>query len=132
MQILKNILIHFRRPAAESIIVEPRLTNIIDETYQACLSEVAKPKEQQSNQVKRIYEAHTQLEMETKISEILTPIDQKSEVKIIFQSVENLHKACPTSKGDWYFTGNYPTPGGNKVVNKAFINYFEGNNQRAY
>ncbi len=118
--------------AAIKLLKEKNLTNIIDETYQACLAEVAKPKEQQSNQVKRIYEAHTQLEMETKISEILTPIDQKSEVKIIFQSVENLHKACPTSKGDWYFTGNYPTPGGNKVVNKAFINYFEGNNQRAY
>lgn len=60
------------------------------------------------------------------------PEDIKAEVKIIFQSVENLHKACPKNLGDWYFTGNYPTVGGNKVVNKAFINFYEGNNKRSY
>lgn len=118
--------------AAVELLKDKGKTHILEDTYRQCIQEVRLPKEQVTNRVKQIYAAHTQEEMETKISEILTPIGQKSEVQIIFQSVENLHKACPNSRGDWYFTGNYPTPGGNKVVNKAFINYFEGNNQRAY
>jgi amidophosphoribosyltransferase len=63
---------------------------------------------------------------------LLTPEDCKAEVEIVFQTIEGLHKACPNHTGDWYFTGNYPTPGGNKVVNQAFINYYEGNSKRAY
>ena len=71
-------------------------------------------------------------EISDKITELLSSHLEKRDVKIIFQTIENLHKACPNSTGDWYFTGNYPTPGGNKVVNKSFINYIEGINKRAY
>jgi amidophosphoribosyltransferase len=71
-------------------------------------------------------------EINDKIAQLLTPSDLKAKVKIIYQRIEGLHQACPDHKGDWYFTGNYPTPGGNKVVNQAFINYMEGRNQRAY
>jgi amidophosphoribosyltransferase len=84
------------------------------------------------NLVKRIYEPFTDEEISNKITELLRPSNIQAETKIIYQTVENLHKACPDHTGDWYFTGNYPTPGGNKVVNKAFINYMEGNNERAY
>lgn len=118
--------------AAVELLKDKGQHHILEETYQQCLEEVQLPKEKVVNRVKQIYAPHTQAEMEAKISEILKPIGQKSEVEIIFQSVEKLHEACPNSKGDWYFTGDYPTPGGNKVVNRAFINYFEGNNQRAY
>ena len=84
------------------------------------------------NFVKEIYEPFTYDEISKKISELLTPDETKAEVEIIYQTVENLHKACPNHTGDWYFTGNYPTPGGNKVVNSAFINYIEGKSARAY
>ena len=84
------------------------------------------------NFVKEIYDPFTAEEISDKISELLSDESIKAEVKIIFQPVENLHKACPEHLGDWYFTGNYPTVGGNRVVNRAFINFYEGNNERAY
>jgi amidophosphoribosyltransferase len=71
-------------------------------------------------------------EISDKIAEILSVHVNTSKVKIIYQSIENLHQACPNHTGDWYFTGNYPTPGGNRVVNNAFINFYEGNKKRAY
>ena len=70
--------------------------------------------------------------MQLQIVELLTPLGTKAQVEIIYQSISDLHNSCPNHQGDWYFTGNYPTPGGNKVVNKAFINYIEGKNSRAY
>lgn len=82
--------------------------------------------------MKAIYEPFTDDEVSAKIAELLKPVDIKAEVKIVYQTVDNLHKACPNNTGDWYFTGNYPTPGGNKVVNRAFMNYIEGNTNRAY
>jgi amidophosphoribosyltransferase len=82
--------------------------------------------------VKHIYEPFSNDEISARIAQLLTPSTMKAEVEIIYQTVENLHVACPNHTGDWYFTGNYPTPGGNKVVNKAFMNWVEGNNQRAY
>jgi amidophosphoribosyltransferase len=82
--------------------------------------------------VKEIYAPFTDEQISKKIAQLLTPESIKAEVDIIFQSVENLHKACPNHLGDWYFTGNYPTPGGNKVVNKAFMNWKEKKNERAY
>ena len=106
--------------------------NIIDEVYQKCKSQEHLPKEQIKNYVKELYALYTDDEISKKIAEMLKPADSKSDVKVVFQTVENLHIACPNHKGDWYFTGNYPTPGGNKVVNKAFINYIEGSNERAY
>ena len=84
------------------------------------------------NCVKEIYKPFTPAEISTKIVELLKPEDIKTEVEIIFQGIEELHQACPNHKGDWYFTGDYPTVGGNKVVNKAFMYYLEGNNKRAY
>ena len=84
------------------------------------------------NYVQDIYKPFTAEEISVKISELLTPVGTKAEVEIIYQSISDLHASCPDHKGDWYFTGNYPTPGGVKVVNKAFMNYIEGNNVRAY
>jgi amidophosphoribosyltransferase len=96
------------------------------------LEQVSLPKEQIKNYVKGIYEPFAYEEVSKKIAELLTPKNINAEVEIIYQTVENLHKASPDHKGDWYFTGDYPTPGGNKVVNKAFINWKEGKNVRAY
>ena len=84
------------------------------------------------NHVKAIYDLFSAQEISDKITELLSSHLEKRDVKIIFQSIENLHKACPNSTGDWYFTGNYPTPGGNRVVNTAFVNFLEGNKKRAY
>ena len=85
-----------------------------------------------TNVVKEIYELFTTEQISKKIAELLLPEGIHAEVEILYQSIAGLHNACPNNKGDWYFTGNYPTPGGNKVVNKAFINYMEGKNVRAY
>ena len=84
------------------------------------------------NVVKQIYKPFTAEEISSKIAQLITPAGVDIPVDVIFQSIEDLHKACPNNLGDWYFTGNYPTPGGNKVVNKAFINYMEGKNVRGY
>ena len=90
------------------------------------------PKEEVVNYVKGIYNPFTPEEISAKCVELLKPEDIKAEVEIIFQGIDELHQACPNHKGDWYFTGDYPTPGGNKVVNKAFMYYVEGNPNRAY
>jgi amidophosphoribosyltransferase len=82
--------------------------------------------------VRRVYKPFTTDEISQKIAELITPEDIDFPVEVIFQTIEDLHASCPTNTGDWYFTGNYPTPGGNKVVNKAFINYIEGSNSRGY
>ena len=84
------------------------------------------------NQVRAFYEPFSPQEISDKIAELLSPPDIQAEVQIIYQTIENLHQACPKNLGDWYFTGDYPTPGGNRVVNRAFINFYEGKNQRAY
>jgi amidophosphoribosyltransferase len=84
------------------------------------------------NYVKDIYKPFTAVEISTKIAQLLAPPNLKADLKIVYQSLENLHEACPKNLGDWYFSGNYPTPGGNRVVNTAFINWKEGKNQRAY
>ena len=88
--------------------------------------------QRKKNCVKEIYDNFSDEQISDKISELLSDEDVNAEVKIIFQPVENLHKACPKNLGDWYFTGDYPTAGGNRVVNRAFINFFEGNKERAY
>ena len=84
------------------------------------------------NVVKEIYDPFNDEQISLKISSMLKEKDIKAGVHVIYQSIDNLHIACPDDLGDWYFSGNYPTPGGNKVVNQAFINYFEGSNKRAY
>ena len=119
--------------AAVALLVERGMGNVLDETYEACLKELVKPLSNDiKNPVSAIYEPFSADEISDKISELLTPEGMGAEVKIIFQSIEGLHKACPNHTGDWYFTGNYPTPGGRRVVNKAFVYFMEGRTDRAY
>ena len=105
---------------------------IWQEVYSKCKEQVNLPKEEMINHVQDIYKPFTAAEISKKISELLTPKGTKAKVEIIYQSISDLHASCPDHKGDWYFSGNYPTPGGVKVVNKAFMNYIEGINARAY
>lgn len=118
--------------AAIALLKERGMEHIIEEVYTDCLEQLALPRIRQKNAVRKIYSPFTADEISAKISEMLTPASINTEVEIIYQTIENLHAACPNNTGDWYFTGNYPTPGGNKVVNKAFINWKEGKNERAY
>ncbi len=106
--------------------------HLLDEAYKACKEMLLLPKEKNKNLVKPLYDIFTDDELTAKISEIIKPAGINAQVQVIYQTIENLHQACPHNLGDWYFTGNYPTPGGNKVVNRAFVNYMEGNNARAY
>ncbi|GIM50901.1 amidophosphoribosyltransferase [Capnocytophaga stomatis] len=106
--------------------------NIVDEVYKKCIAQVNLSDDKVINYVKEIYTPFTDEEITDKITELLLPKDYPIDVKIIFQSVANLHKACPQNLGDWYFTGDYPTNGGNRVVNRAFINFYEGKKDRAY
>lgn len=118
--------------AAIALIKETGQLEVIENVYRKCKEQENLPKEQIKNYVKEIYTPFGYEEISRKISELLTPVDINTEVEIVYQTVENLHAACPNNKGDWYFTGDYPTPGGNKVVNKAFMNWYEGKNERAY
>jgi len=118
--------------AAITLLKETDQENIINEVYRKSKAQQGFPKEQIVNYVKDIYAKFSVEEISNKIAQLLKTPDIKAEVKIVYQSVENLHKACPRHLGDWYFTGDYPTPGGNKVVNTSFINFIEGKNQRAY
>ncbi len=106
--------------------------DIVEKVYHKCIKQVDLVDKDIQNFVKEIYEPFTDEQISGKISELLTDASVNAEVQIIFQPVKNLHKACPEHLGDWYFTGDYPTAGGNRVVNRAFINFFEGNNERAY
>ena len=106
--------------------------NIIKETYNDCLEELKLPSSKMKNKVLKIYAGYTDEDISNQISKILKEKEIKTQVQVIFQTVESLHVACPKNLGDWYFTGDYPTPGGNKVVNQSFVNYFEGTKKRAY
>ena len=118
--------------AAIALLRERGKSHIIDEVYRKCKDQQRLPKEEMVNYVKEIYRPFTNEDISAKIAHLLKPSDCKSEVEIVYQTVENLHLACPNDLGDWYFTGDYPTPGGNKVVNTSFINYIEGIDGRAY
>ena len=100
--------------------------------FKKCVEENKKILNKIKNIVKEIYEPFSDYQISKKISSILKEKDINADVEVVFQSIENLHKACPDNLGDWYFSGNYPTPGGNKVVNQAFINFYEGSSKRAY
>jgi amidophosphoribosyltransferase len=117
--------------AAIELLKEQGQYYIINEVYKKCKDQEGLPKEQVKNYVKEIYAPFTAEQVSDKISEMLQN-GINAEVKIVYQSIENLHEAIPNDRGDWYFTGNYPTPGGNRVVNQSFINYIEGKNERAY
>jgi amidophosphoribosyltransferase len=103
---------------------------LLGEVYEKCIR--ARGHQSQHNYVKQLYEQFTDIEISTKIAEIVKPADMKANLEVVFQTVENLHKAIPLHKGDWYFTGNYPTPGGMKVVNRSYVNFMEGRLVRAY
>ena len=123
-------LIAFR--AALELLKEQYRYNLVDEVYEKCIAQVDLEDVEVQNHVKEIYDQFTPEQISDKMAELLTNDLINAEVKLIFQPIENLHRACPKNLGDWYFTGNYPTPGGNRVVNRAFINFYEGNKERAY
>ncbi|MFS4468934.1 amidophosphoribosyltransferase [Maribacter sp. 2210JD10-5] len=106
--------------------------HLVEEIYKKCLNQTKSKDKDVINHVKEFYTPFTADQISKKIGDLLSPKDIKAEVQIIYQSISSLHEACPKNLGDWYFTGNYPTPGGNRVVNKAFINFYEGKNERAY
>ncbi|MES2419514.1 MAG: amidophosphoribosyltransferase [Bacteroidota bacterium] len=118
--------------AAIQLLKERGMESLIEEVYQKCKASLLLPKEEIVNHVKDIYRPFKQQEISDQIAKIITPEGTVAEVEVIYQTLDNLHIACPHHSGDWYFSGNYPTPGGNKVVNRAFVNWKEGNNQRAY
>jgi amidophosphoribosyltransferase len=118
--------------AAIALLKETGRESVINEVYNLSVKQEGKPKEEVVNYVKKIYEPFSYEQVSQKIGELLKSKDVNAAVKIVYQTVDNLHLACPDHLGDWYFTGNYPTPGGNKVVNTSFLNYIKGKNQRAY
>lgn len=118
--------------AAILLLKETNRTHLIREVYQKCYEQRNMAKEEMVNFVKEIYRPFSDEDISNKMAEMLKPEECNAEVEFIFQTVENLHKACPDHTGDWYFTGDYPTPGGNKVVNTSFINFYEGKEGRAY
>lgn len=114
------------------LLKETNQEHLLDLVYKKCKEQENAPKEHVKNYVKEVYAPFSAEEISNKIAQLVHPSDVRAQVEVIFQTIEGLHNACPNHSGDWYFTGNYPTPGGNKVVNKAFINYMEGRNERAY
>jgi len=118
--------------AAIELLKDTHQENIINEVYTKSKAQENLPKEEIINHVKDIYRPFTADQISEKIAQLVTSKEVKTNVRIVYQTIEDLHEACPNHLGDWYFTGNYPTPGGNKVVNQAFINYIEGRNTRAY
>lgn len=123
-------LIAFR--AMLDLLREHNRYHLVEEVYNKCKAQANLPDSEVKNFVSDLYNQFTNEEISDKISQLICDDDVKAQVKTIFQTVENLHQACPKNLGDWYFTGNYPTVGGNRVVNRAFINFYEGNNERAY
>jgi amidophosphoribosyltransferase len=118
--------------AAIELLKDTGQESVIEKVYKKCKEQENLPKEEMVNYVREIYEPFTAGQISRKIAELLKPDDCGAEVEIVYQSIENLHEACPNDSGDWYFTGNYPTPGGNRVVNSSFIYFVEGKNERAY
>ena len=118
--------------ALVELLKDTKQTHLLDEAYQRCKAQLELPKEEMKNEVQPLYAHFTDEEISKKIAEIVTPKGIKPKVQVIYQSIEGLHNACPNHLGDWYFSGNFPTPGGVKVVNRAFVNYMEGRDERAY
>ena len=118
--------------ALVALIKETKQEHLLQEAYDRCIAEEKKPIEDIVNQVKPLYDLFDYERVSAKIAEIVTPPNISCEVSVIYQTVENLHLACPHNLGDWYFTGEYPTAGGTRVVNRAFINYMNNSDERAY
>ena len=123
-------LVAFR--AAIELLEENNMEQVIDEVYEACLDQVNNHAAEPQNMMMRIYEPFTYEQISKRIAKIVTPDDCLADVEIIYQTIDDLHVACPNHLGDWYFSGNYPTLGGNRVACQAFINYVNGSNERAY
>ncbi len=118
--------------AAIQLLTETKQKHIINEVYKKCKEQEHLPADQMKNYVKMIYKPFSAEQISEKISSMLKAPDVKAEVQIVYQNIEDLHTSCPNNKGDWYFTGDYPTPGGNRVVNRSFINFIEGKDERGY
>jgi amidophosphoribosyltransferase len=118
--------------AAVELLKDRGQTHVLQEMLDRCKQLQANNELHTENVVCRLYEQFTAEEISAKVAQLITPEGLNIPVEVIFQTIENLHKSCPNNPGDWYFTGNYPTPGGNRVVNRAFMNYMEGKNVRGY
>jgi amidophosphoribosyltransferase len=120
--------------AAVRLLKDKDKESILHEVYKDCLQQSSRDPKEMVNHVKRIYDASSEEEISFKISELVYPqdIEWKGPIEIVFQSIQDLHKAIPKHTGDWYFTGDYPTPGGYHVLNKAFLNYYENKEGRSY
>jgi amidophosphoribosyltransferase len=118
--------------ALVEILKEQKKDDLIQDCYERCKAQLLLPKEEITNEVKSLYDLVSEECISKRIAKIVSPQDMEIQVDVIFQTIEGLHAACPAHTGDWYFSGNYPTPGGNKVVNRAFINYIEGRKERSY
>ncbi len=118
--------------ALVELLEEDGKSGLLDDVLKRCIEEENKPVHEIQNQVQSLYAHYTDEQISAKISQLVTPENIAPEVQVLYQSIEDLHKACPNHNGDWYFSGNYPTPGGMRVVNRAFINYMRNNDERAY
>lgn len=118
--------------AAIALLKERKQEALIQVIYNKCKKQENKPKEEIVNYVQDIYKPFTYEEISAKIAQLILPDNVSTPLKIIYNKVDDLHAACPNHLGDWYFTGNYPTPGGYKVLNKSYINFIENNNERAW
>jgi amidophosphoribosyltransferase len=118
--------------AAVHILKDKGQESLLDELYLKAKAEIIKPAEEQRNIIQDLYAGMSDAEISLKVGEMVRPADLNAELEIVYQSVENLHKASPKHEGDWYFTGNYPTPGGTKVANRSFLYFMEGRKERAY
>lgn len=118
--------------ALVALLEENGKTHLLQAAYERCKAQEHLPKEQITNELCALYDEFDYETVSEKIAQIVTPPGIKPIIKIIYQTVEGLRQACPNNNGDWYFSGNYPTPGGNRVVNRAFINFMEGRDERAY
>ena len=116
--------------AALALLKDTNQEHILKEVYLLCVADALNIN--QMNHVKKVYAPFTDDQLSIKVAELLRPKDLNADLEIIFQSIDALHEACPDHKGDWYFSGDYPTHGGNRVVNKAYMNFFEGKRERAY
>jgi len=118
--------------AAIALLKERNMEHILTEVHEKTKELQRNNQLHTENVVRQVYKPFTTLEISDKIAQLITPPEVELNIEVIYQTIEDLHDSCPTNTGDWYFTGNYPTPGGNKVVNKAFLNYMEGKNVRGY
>ena len=116
----------------QELLRESGRQTLIDDVYRECLEQLQGERSQAANCVKRIYEPFTDEQISAKIAQIIKAPDIRSQVEVIYQTVPNMHEAIPAHGGDWYFTGDYPTPGGNAVADQAFVNFYEKRNERAY